>query len=265
MSFLSPAEKKISSNFIRKGYVIQPVEKKISLSYIDSLIKNSIKKILKIKKNINLDLLHEYVTVSELNKFRLNLIRLINKDKNFRKHYFNLARNSLFELVSNELMMQKNINLSIQFPNDKSSLLPIHSDVWSGDSPYEINLWVPLVDCYRTKSMYILSPKENDKFNKHNKIFKNSSQIYDFLKNKLKWISIKKGQILIFNQCLPHGNVVNKENHTRISMNCRFKSVFSPYGDKKIGEFFSPITTRAMTEIAINYNSPFKNIDDEKS
>ena len=31
-------------------------------------------------------------------------------------------------------MMQKNINLSIQFPGDKSSLLPIHSDVWSGDS-----------------------------------------------------------------------------------------------------------------------------------
>ena len=38
-------------------------------------------------------------------------------------------------------MMQRNINLSIQFPNDKGSLLPVHSDVWSGDSPYEINLW----------------------------------------------------------------------------------------------------------------------------
>ena len=257
MSFLSPSEQKICNNFIKKGYLIQLAEKKTSFKYIDNLIKNSIKKILKTKKNINLNLLHKYVTVSELNKFRLNLIRLINKDKNFRKHYFNLAKSSLFELVNNELMMQKNINLSIQFPDDKSSLLPIHSDVWSGDSSYEINLWVPLVDCYNTKSMYILSPKENDKFNKTNKVFKNSSQIYDFLKKKLKWISIKKGQVLIFNQCLPHGNVVNKEKHTRISMNCRFKSIFSPYGDKKIGEFFYPITTRAMTEIAINYKLPF--------
>ena len=75
----------------------------------------------------------------------------------------------MYELVGNEIMMQKKINLSIQLPGDESSLLPIHSDVWSGDSPYEINLWVPLVDCYRTKSMYILSPKENDKFNKQNK------------------------------------------------------------------------------------------------
>ena len=38
-------------------------------------------------------------------------------------------------------------------------LLPIHSDVWSGDSPYEINLWLPLVDCYRSKSMYLLKKK----------------------------------------------------------------------------------------------------------
>ena len=36
-------------------------------------------------------------------------------------------------------MMQKSLNLSIQFPKDDSSLLPIHSDVWSGDSPFEIN------------------------------------------------------------------------------------------------------------------------------
>ena len=42
------------------------------------------------------------------------------------------------------IMMQKNINLSLQFPNDETSLLLIHSDVWSGDSAYEINLWLPL-------------------------------------------------------------------------------------------------------------------------
>ena len=39
-------------------------------------------------------------------------------------------------------------------------------------------------------------------------------------------------------------------------MNCRFKSVFSPYGDKKIGEFFEPITLRAASEIGIKYKLP---------
>ena len=64
------------------------------------------------------------------------------------------------------------------------------------------------------------------------------------------------GQILLFNQCLPHGNVINRENETRWSLNCRFKSVFSPYKDKKIGEFFEPISLRKISQLAINYKLP---------
>ena len=38
-------------------------------------------------------------------------------------------------------------------------------------------------------------------------------------------------------------------------MNCRFKSLFS-HGDKKIGEFFEPITLRSASEIGMNYKYP---------
>ncbi len=47
--------------------------------------------------------------------------------------------------------MQLRVNLSIQMPEDESSLLPVHADTWSGDSPYEVVVWLPLVDCYDTK------------------------------------------------------------------------------------------------------------------
>ena len=50
--------------------------------------------------------------------------------------------------------MQNRINLSIQLPKDKGSLLDTHADTWNGNSPFEIVVWVPLVDCYKTKSMY---------------------------------------------------------------------------------------------------------------
>ena len=60
-------------------------------------------------------------------------------------------------------MMQKSLNLSIQFPKDDSSLLPIHSDVWSGDHLLR-SICGYLVDCYKTKSMYILKPKYYDFF-----------------------------------------------------------------------------------------------------
>ncbi len=82
--------------------------------------------------------------------------------------------------------------------------------------------------------------------------------MYSLIKKKLIWLKVNYGEALIFNQNLPHGNVMNMENETRISMNCRFKSYFSPFGDKKLGEFFKPITTRAMTNLGLNYISPFK-------
>jgi len=67
---------------------------------------------------------------------------------------------------------------------------------------------------------------------------------------------VKYGEILIFNQALPHGNVKNLENETRWSLNCRFKSIFSPYNDKKLGEYFEAITLRKVSQIAMQYELP---------
>jgi sporadic carbohydrate cluster 2OG-Fe(II) oxygenase len=260
MNFLTSKEKKLSDEFSKKGYIIVKVENKNSLNFLRKIIIKSTKKILNLN-NLYLDKIHKKIDLNKLNEFRLEAIRELNNNKYSRYHYFNIARETLYALAGNELMMQKNINLSIQIPNDKSSLLPIHSDVWSGDSPYEINLWIPLVNCYKTKSMYILEQKHNENFIKEmsKKKLSSSNEIYNLVKKKIRWLNVKYGEFLIFNQTLPHGNIVNLEDETRWSMNCRFKSFFSPYGDKKIGEFFLPISTRPMTKIGINFKYPFKN------
>lgn len=259
MNFLKQIEKKKNKVFLDKGYIISKVESISSLKYISSLITKSVNQQINENAFSDLNKIHKKISVEELNNFRLIIINKINKDKFLRYHYFNIAREALYILAGNELMMQKNINLSIQFPNDNSSLLPIHSDVWSGDSPYEINLWIPLVNCYKTKSMYILEQKDYQSFKKDmgRKNYSSSEDIFKLVKNKIKWLTVNYGQFLIFNQALPHGNVVNTEKESRWSMNCRFKSFFSPYGDKKIGEFFLPITTRAMSEIGMNFEYPF--------
>ena len=106
--------------------------------------------------------------------------------------------------------------------------------------------------------MYILPPNHYKKVENNFKKYSNksSTELFNKIKKNLDWIDIKFGEILVFNQALPHGNIINKEKETRWSMNCRFKSVFSPYGDKKIGEFFEPITLRAASEIGIRYKLP---------
>ena len=86
--------------------------------------------------------------------------------------------------------------------------------------------------------------------------FKNSSELFPKIKNDVTWLKINYGQVLIFNQCLPHGNLTNKEKDTRWSMNCRFKGIFTPYGDKKLGEFFEPISLKAASKFAMKYKLP---------
>ena len=263
--FLEKKEIELSKKFIKDGYVKIKADDIKYLDNIKKLFKTIINEELK-KKKIKSSIydhdifnkIHKLIPVSELNDFRLSVISKINNNMSLRKSYFEATKSALFSLVGNELAMQSRVNLSIQLPNDKSSLLPVHSDVWSGDSPFETVVWLPLVDCYKTKSMFILPPKKYEKIKKIflQKKFNSSEMIYKKIKKDLIWINIKFGQVLVFNQCLPHGNTVNHEKETRWSLNCRFKSIFSPHRDKKIGEFFEPITLRKVSELAINYKLP---------
>jgi sporadic carbohydrate cluster 2OG-Fe(II) oxygenase len=254
MNFLSNDEKILEKEFIDQGYIIRDVANKDALGKIQ---KFTIEKLSR-KGGDSLDKTHESISINELNTFRLEVIKDINEQSWLREAYYQIAKPYLDILVGNELAMQLRVNLSIQMPGDESSLLPVHADTWSGDSPYEVVVWLPLVDCYDTKSMYFLPPKASNNLSHNFKLHAqgDSEDLFSVIKNDVEWIKVNYGEVLVFNQTYPHGNVVNEENETRWSMNCRFKSLFSPYKDKKIGEFFEPITMRPVTKVAIGYNLP---------
>lgn len=262
-NFLANKEKKISKEFDNKGFIVRDIKDTDSLQKIRKIFVNSIKKNLKLNKLYEsdddlLNYTHKNINSKNLNPFRLKIINDVNNKKELRELYYKVSKPLLDIILGNELSMQLRINLSIQLPQDRSSLLPVHSDVWSGDSPFETVVWLPLVNCSKTKSMFILPPS---KYEKIKKIFQqkksfSSEQIFKKIKKDLIWINIKYGQVLLFNQCLPHGNTINNEKESRWSLNCRFKSVFTPYSDKKIGEFFEPITLRKVSELAIKYSLP---------
>jgi sporadic carbohydrate cluster 2OG-Fe(II) oxygenase len=134
----------------------------------------------------------------------------------------------------------------------------VHADTWSGDSPFEVVVWLPLVDCYRTKAMYILPLDQSAQLSQNfiEQAGDSSEALYQSIKDEVNWLEVRYGEVLIFDQALPHGNRVNEEPETRWSMNCRFKGVFTPYGDKKIGEFFEPVTLRAASRTGMAYRLP---------
>ena len=85
---------------------------------------------------------------------------------------------------------------------------------------------------------------------------KGAGELTQELGDGLEYLFVPFGHVLLFNQTLLHGNVVNQESETRWSSNCRYKSVFSPYADKRLGEFFEPITLKPVTRIGMQYRLP---------
>ncbi|MEI7532243.1 MAG: sporadic carbohydrate cluster 2OG-Fe(II) oxygenase [Betaproteobacteria bacterium] len=261
LSFISAEENALAQEFQKKGYVVIPGENSKIFESMQAFIAQEVAKILNHSYDnaeVYLNEFHHKIDVPDLNAIRVKVISAINAQSWFRKAYYHLAKNALNNLVGNELAMQVRVNLSIQLPNDSSSLLPVHADVWSGDSPFEVVVWVPLVNCYQTKTMFILPHHHYADVSKNFKELSkgNSEDFYQSIEKDLEWVNIKAGEVLIFNQNLPHGNRINTESETRWSMNCRFKGVFTPYGDKKIGEFFEPITLKSLSQIGMNYHFP---------
>ena len=87
---------------------------------------------------------------------------------------------------------------------------------------------------------------------------KTINKIYKKYKKKFKFIKINFGQVLIFSPIILHGNIVNKTNTTRVALNCRFKSLLSPYDvfsktHRNIPHFFRPLNTKVLTQIGFNF------------
>ena len=215
-------EQQQNREFLNSGYIIFKAENANSLAHIRATVRETAK---------CLDLDQIEIHPAKLNALKLRVMEALNTPV-MRSEYFALAQEHLYALVGSEISMQKKFNLNVQLPGDDRNLLALHTDTWTGDSPYQVVVWLPLVDCYRTKSMFLQTPQGE------------------------KYLDVKYGEVLIFNSTLPHGNRVNEEETTRWTINCRFKNVWTPYGVKGPGEHFEPITLRAASKIGMSYKHP---------
>ena len=222
--------------FQKNGYLIKKIDDLESLKYVSQQIfkymgkKDSL--LSKYKTHLSLKEIHKDIKKRKLNDLRVFVINELNKNQKFSECYYKIAKNVLDIIVGNEVAMQKKINLSIQVPNDTDSMLPMHSDIYAGESPFEVVVWTPLTNVEpNSMSMFITDPINNSKIN--NMVTNTKTQtildIYKKYKNKFKFIKINYGEILIFSPILLHGNIVNKTKESRVSLNCRFKGLLSPY------------------------------------
>jgi len=264
---------KIGEFFEENGYIIVPANLKL-LEELRKIIFSVIQKHINLKiskdnsKNITevFNNFHKFVSAKDINKLRFEIYNKINSKKEFSEIYYEIFKDYLDDLVGNELSMQKKINLSIQMPKDKDSLLDIHSDIYAGESPFQVVAWTPLVDVYDTKSMFGAKKIYNKMLNKDmlNNSKNTTKEIYNKNKNKFRHFKINFGNVLIFSPLILHGNTINQTKETRFSLNVRFKSLLSPYdviqkSHRNIPNFYRPLNIKPLTKIGFNYIKNFQN------
>ena len=114
--------------------------------------------------------------------------------------------------------------------------------------------------------MFFTKPKYNKKMNEQllNTDKFTTKEMYIKNKKYFKFLNIKFGDILIFSPLMLHGNTINKTKETRFSLNCRFKSLLSPYdvmvkSHRNIPNFYRPLNIKPLTKIGFNYIKKFQN------
>ena len=264
LDFFTPSEAALSDEFSARGYVIRDVEDRPMLDAFRREIARFAAGLLKQAPPADdgefLDGIHSYLRLETINDFRLKMYREMNAQPWFRPTYFKLAAGVIEALVGNELAMQNRINFSIQMPDDTTSLLDLHADSFTGETPYQVVEWLPLVDVAKSKSMFVLPLEKSRAISARLKNFAEGGMpaLYEAVKSDLIWLNVPYGKVVVFSPNILHGNILNSEPGTRWSLNTRFAGLFTPYGsaEKTLGSYYLPIKVRPVPRAGIAYRQP---------
>ncbi len=188
---------------------------------------------------------------TDLNQKKVNVIQKISSDNSLVDLIFESFAKEIEEMLGKDLLVQKTINLVIQAPKDLNPTIP-HRDA-PPNSYFELVLWIPLVDCKDTKSMYTIDMSSTK--NALDELEKNPDDWDSFInkfKDKKNYPNVKFGQALFFLPYIYHGSDTNNTNETRFSLNIRFKALFSPSGKKFPLHFFRLFKVSELTKLALN-------------
>lgn len=243
-------------NLYNNGWQVIKSEDKKSLSLLKKKVFEQAKKVFKYNpKNIDdgLDNFHKYLKNlkdTELNEKKVKLIKKISTNKILVNLLFKSFEQTIKDLIGNDILVQKTINLVIQPPKDNNPTIP-HRDA-PPNSFYEVVVWIPLTNCYETKSMYVVNANKSKQcINILKKNDKNWSKlIKEIQKNKI-YPKVNYGEALFFMTNIYHGSDTNITNETRFSLNIRFKNLFTPSGKKFPLHFFRPYQISEFTKYAI--------------
>lgn len=245
-----------ASGFAERGYCIVPAGDPAALDDLRRSVRDVCHRLLGVPTGDvgdDLDHLHRHLPdPSAAARLRTDVTREIGESLGGGRSVFRAFEHQLRPLVGNDVLSQRIPNVVLQPPGDPYPTV-LHRDA-PANSPYEVVAWVPLVDCFRTKSMYLLDHRSStDVLDFHHRHPDDADGFRALLDERAEFVSVPYGHALLFWSGLFHGSVVNAEPTTRISLNTRFKHLFAPLGMKDPFRYFEVLETTALTQLGLHF------------
>ena len=251
----------IEQSLEKDGWFIHKTEDYKGLEKSRKIICDCLRKLHGLKENDDESLLNNiHNLIGDMNDAKanvlvVNLLSLLKDKVNLGDTVFNTSQSTITHILGNDIAIQRNQNLVFQYPHSQR-YSELHTDS-PNNSPYELVYWVPLVNCYGTKSFYLVN-RENTKILLHEYHNDKYTSWDDFRQRCISMatnLEIRYGEVLGFWSGLLHGSLINTSHESRLSLNIRFKNLFSPYGKKDPFMFYEPLKTSKLTMMALEQDN----------
>ncbi|MDC3185832.1 hypothetical protein OBA47_01190 [bacterium] len=249
-------------NLSSHGYEIIPADKIDHLDEIQDIIAKSL--IDKYKPDSSFaspsDILNNAHTIaniesdSEANSMVLDIINLTSREYDFSTIVYRSFSTVIDKYLGPDLHAQKNNNIVFQCPSsDRYSEL--HTDC-PPNSPYELVFWVPLVNCFASKSFYLVPLAETQTLLQDYR--SNPDYSWHDFKNRCiqcaDHLEIDYGSAIVFWTGLIHGSLSNATTESRWCINARFKNLFAPCGQHNPLTYYRIFKTSSVSNLALNFS-----------
>lgn len=200
----------------------------------------------------NIHKLAPILSDSDANNLVLSVINDFSIEYSFGDFIYQLLHHFISHTIGPDIQVQKNNNIVFQYPHSLR-FSELHTDT-PPNSPFELVTWLPLVDCYSTKSFYLLDFEQSQSLFKAYKANKFDS--WDTFKTECLRhaidVNVPYGKALVFWSGLIHGSHINTTSESRWCLNSRYKSLFAPTAKHDPLVYYKPLRISALSQFALS-------------
>lgn len=249
------------ATFASRGFVIIEAEDNRELIASRSVVADSLRdqfSITEPRDEFLLNNIHTLVDINDslANQMVLDTIKYYANRLDMAEVVYHSVKSLFDRLLGPDIACQKNANIVFQYPLS-SRFSELHTDA-PANSAYEVVAWAPLVNCFSTKSFYLLDRPNTIEMMKQYGSGDKFTDWQHFRKLAIansESLTIDFGSILLFTTSLLHGSVINETKEARWSLNTRFKNLFAPSGLKDPLSFYKVFRSSPVTSLALEFSS----------